>query len=161
MLARLFPRALTNTYLGSWVAVWLVVPVLIVKTLIGFNFSGLNPFVSVAGILESVDGVPLSSFSAEAADQVISSATAWGMAMFALCLMVWLVLVRYRAGLPAAILVVLIEQLGRMGPGLVRAIGEIATGTPSLGTSTLINLAMAVSLIGGFMLSLVAVRRKT
>ena len=64
----LFPRALTNTYLGSWVAVWLVVPVLIVKTLIGFNFSGLNPLVSVAGILESVDGVPLSSFSANNSD---------------------------------------------------------------------------------------------
>ena len=47
MLGRLFPRSLDNSYEGSWIAVWLFAPVLIAKTLMGFNFSGLNPIIDV------------------------------------------------------------------------------------------------------------------
>ena len=158
MLGRLFPRSLTNDYLGSWVAVWLLMPVLILKTLIGFNFSGLNPFISVATILQTVDGVPLDTFSKEAAATVVSSAGSWGMAQFALCLFVWLVLVRYRAGLPVAILVLLVEQIGRTGGGLVRVVAEMAAGLALPAAGALINLAMATALAVAFVLSLLAMR---
>jgi hypothetical protein len=159
MLGRLFPRSLTNAYQGSWVAVWLLAPVLIIKTLMGFNFSGLNPLINVGEILQSVDGVPLDTFSDEAAAAVMNSAHAWGVALFALCLFVWLILVRYRAGLPVAILVLLIEQVGRSGAGSLRAITEEAAGSATPTAGALINLGLSAALAIAFVLSLLPVRR--
>lgn len=159
MLGRLVPRSLTNAYRGSWVAVWLLAPVLILKTLMGFNFSGLNPFVDVASILQTVDGVPLDTFSGEAASAVISSAAAWGAALFALCLFVWIILIRYRAGLPVAIAILLVEQLARTGVGTVRLLAELAAGTATPTAGALINLGLTVFLSVAFALSLLPVRR--
>lgn len=161
MLDRLFPRNLDNSYQGSWVAVWLLAPVLIAKTLMGFNFSGLNPFINVGDILQTVDGVPLDTFSQDAAAAVIDSAAAWGVALFALCLFVWLILVRYRAGLPAAILVLLIEQIGRTGAGTVRVVAEVAAGSATPTAGAIINLTMTMLLAAAFVLSLIKVRRRS
>lgn len=158
MLGRLFPRSLTNAYQGSRAALFLLLPVLIMKTVMGFNFSGLNPFIRVSEILQTVDGVPLDTFSPEAAATIVGSAGAWGMALFALCLFVWLVLVRYRAGLPAAILVLLGEQVGRTGVDTVRLVTELVA-TPALpGAGALINLVMTAFLVIALPLSLVRVR---
>jgi hypothetical protein len=158
MLSRLFPRSLTNVYQGSRVALWLLVPILVMKTVIGFNLSGLNPFVSAAEILQTVDGVRLDLFSREAATAVIESSAAWGIAQLALCLFVWLILLRYRAGLPAAILVLLIEQIGRTGHGLVRIGVDMVAGSKLPAAGGLINLGMAIALVAAFVISLVARR---
>jgi hypothetical protein len=158
LLNRLFPKNLTNAYQGSWIAVWLLTPVLIMKTLMGFNFSGLNPFIDVRQILQTVDGVPLSTFSLEATAAVVDSAGAWGMALFTLCLFAWLVLIRYRAGLPVATLLLLIEQVGRTGADTVHVISNLSasSGMPSAGA--LINLAMTAILAAALVLSLLPVR---
>jgi hypothetical protein len=158
MLGRLFPRSLTNAYQGSWAAVWLLAPVLIVKTMIGFNLGGLNPFISVSEVLQTVDGVPLDTFSPAAVTSITSSAGAWGMALFALCLFTWLVIVRYRAGLPAAILVLLIEQVGRTGVDTVGLIAEVAATRAMPAAGALINLGMTAFLTIAFLLSLLRVR---
>jgi predicted dehydrogenase len=52
------------------------------------------------------------TFSGATDATVVRSAGAWGAALFALCLFAWLVLIRYRAGLPAAILVLRSEVCG-------------------------------------------------
>ncbi|MBL8546893.1 MAG: hypothetical protein JNL81_10535 [Hyphomonadaceae bacterium] len=158
MLSRLFPRALDNAYQGSRVAVWLLAPVLLAKTLMGFNFSGLNPIVDVSEILQTVDGVPLSTFSQEAAATVIDSAAAWGVALFALCLFVWLILIRYRAGLPAAILMLVVEQVGRTGADTFRIAREFAAGSASPTMGAWINLGMTTLLVISLALSLLKVR---
>lgn len=156
MLSRLFPRDLTNAYEGSWVALWLFVPVLIVKTLMGANFSGFNPFVDVAEILRTVDGVPLDTFSSDAAQSVLASAAAWGVALFTLCLWAWIVVIRYRAGLSLAILMLVVEQIGRTGAGSIRSLAAFADGAaPTLGA--MINLTMSGLLIIAFALSLLRV----
>lgn len=158
MPGRLFPRSLTNDYQGSWAAPCLLAPVLIMKTVIGFNFSGLNPFVSVGEVLQTVDGVPLDTFSPEAAATIVDTASAWGMAQFALCLFVWLVVVRYRAGLPAAILVLLSEQLGRTGVGTARLVAELLATPAMPAAGALINLGMTAFLTIALLLSLVRAR---
>jgi hypothetical protein len=158
MLTRLFPRSLTNAYQGSWAALWLLAPVLLMKTVIGFNFSGLNPFISVSEVLQTVDGVPLDTFSPEAAATIVDSAGAWGMALFALCLFCWLVIARYRAGLPAAILVLWVEQIGRTGAGAVRVVAEIVARSELPAAGAWINLAMTALLTIALLLSLVRVR---
>lgn len=159
MLGRLFPRELTNAYSGSWAALWLLAPVLIAKTLMGFNFSGLNPFISARDILQTVDGVPLDTFTPEAAARIVDAAGAWGVALLALCLIVWLVVLRYRAGLPAAVLALLIEQLGRTGADTAALVARLVSGSataPSAGA--IINLVMTVALVVAFVLSLLPIR---
>jgi hypothetical protein len=159
MLSRLFPESLTNIYLGSWLALWLFLPVLIVKTLMGANFSGLNPFIDAAEILRTVDGVPLDSFSQAAAASVVESAAAWGMALLSLCLFAWIIVVRYRAGLPLAILMLLIEQIGRTGVGLIASITAFVVETAPLTLGAIINMTMSGLLLIAFLLSLPRVRR--
>jgi hypothetical protein len=154
MLNRLFPEILSNAYQGSWAAVWLLVPVLILKTVIGFNLSGLNPFVDVGEILRSADGVPLDTFTPAAAARIIDAAGAWGMAMCGLCLAIWLIVIRYRAGLPIGILILLIEQTGRTGAGTVRLIAKLAAGAAPITPGAIINLTMTTLLILAFALAL-------
>ena len=160
MLARIFPATLTNEYQGYWLAIWFFTPVLIAKTVIGFNFSGLNPFVAVAEILKTVDGVPLDTFSDAAAAVVVDSAGAWGMAMFALCLFIWFVLIRYRAGLPLAIGVLLLEQLGRTAGHTLRVVESLIRGASVPGAGTIINLAMTSLLLMALVLSVTRARSK-
>ncbi len=159
-MRQLFPQSLSNAYRGPWAAVWLLLPVLLAKTVIGFNFSGLNPIVDVGEILKTVDGVPLDTYSAEARAAVISSAQAWGAALFALCLFVWLVLIRYREGLPLAILALLAEQLIRTGAAPFSAVFEALSGGAALSAGAAINLGMTALLTGSFILSLMVVRRR-
>jgi hypothetical protein len=158
MLGRLFPRSLSNAYQGSWWAVALLLPVLLMKSVIGFNFSGANPYVDVREILMTVDGVPLDTFSPQAVASVLNAANAWGAALFALCLFVWLVLFRYRAGLPVAILVLNVEQLLRTGADTIRVMEKVVAGTAQLAPGAMINLGMSAALVFAFVLSLLAVR---
>jgi len=160
MLGRLFPRRLSNAYQGSWWAVALLLPVLVMKTVIGFNFSGVNPYVDVREILMTVDGVPLDTFSPQAGASVINAASAWGAALFALCLFAWLVLIRYRAGLPLAILVLAVEQLLRTGADTIRVMEKIVAGTAQLAPGAMINLGMSAFLVSALVLSLLAVRQQ-
>lgn len=159
MLGRLFPQAIGRTYQGSNAALLFLLPVLLFKTVIAVNFSGLNPFVDVATILQTVDAVPLDTFAAEAAATVVSFSQLWGKAMVVLCLVVWGALFVYRAGLPLAILLLLIEQVARTGDRIIPVLRDaFAAGQlPSL--SALINLTMTAFLVIAFGLSLLAVRR--
>lgn len=158
MLSRLFPRALTNTYQGSWIALWLLAPVLVIKTLMGFNFSGLNPLVNVADILSTVDGVPIETFTQEAAKAVLASA-AWGVALFVLCLVVWTILLRYRAGIPLAALFLLLEQIGRTGAASARHVSALLAGSDTVTLGAIINLSLSALLLTAFGLSLLRVRQ--
>lgn len=159
MFGRLFPPSLGNAnYQGSWLAVWLFGPVLLAKTLMGFNFSGFNPLISVASILESVDAIPLSTFSTDAAAAVLDSAGAWGVALFSLCLFGWIVTFRYRAGLPLTILVFLVEQLGRTGVSLASSVSDAMSGSAALSLAAIINLSFSGLLLAAFTLSLLRER---
>jgi hypothetical protein len=158
MLGRLFPRSLSNAYQGSRWAIVLLLPVLLMKTLIGFNFSGVNPYVDVREILKTVDGVPLDTFSPQAVASVLDASGAWGAALFALCLLAWIILIRFRAGLPLAIMALLVEQLLRTGADTLAVVQRIAAGTAQLAPGAMINLGMSALLVSAFVFSLLAVR---
>ncbi len=160
MLSRLLPRHVSNDYQGWWLALCLLVPILLMKIVIGFNLSGLNPFVSVAEILRTVDGVPIDSFSPEAVRAVLASTKSWGMAMLTLCLFVWLIVLRYRAALPLAILALLFEQVGRTGGGLVTLVHNMLAGSGPAAAGGWINLIMTGALGQAFLLSLLTRRTK-
>ncbi|MFZ2029069.1 MAG: hypothetical protein WAU68_02075 [Vitreimonas sp.] len=157
MLKRLFPRQIDNFYQGHVLAIWLFLPVLALKTAMGFNVGGLNPFVSSRFILNAADGVPVDTYPAEAAAHLVFTFAAWGLVLFVLTLFGWLVVARYRTMLPLLMLLFSLEQVGRMV--LSRTLlPHHAAASAGIPISTLINWGFAGLLLLALMLSLLNVR---
>lgn len=147
MLGRTFPKQFDNTYRGYWLAVWLLVPLVLVKVTMG-----VNVIINTRDIIEGVDGIPLSSFSADAQKTLIFSFQAWALELFLLAALGLLALVRYRAMVPLAYLLLLAENGGRKVISLASGSPFIPPGGPT--TATLVNLSLIAALLIGFVLSL-------
>lgn len=155
MFIRLFPKQIDNTYQGYALAIWLFVPLVLVKLLMGLNVAGLNPWVSNRYIAQSFDLIPLDTFSAEAASTVMFMFAAWGLALFVLSLLGVVVLIRYRAMIPLIYLLLAIEQFGRRGI-LTMSPVERAVEIHGITAALLINWGLMAALAIGFGLSLAA-----
>jgi hypothetical protein len=158
MFERLFPSTIDNTYRGQGIAAWLLALIVLVKVLMGLNVAGLNPFVSNQFVLRVADHIPIDSYGDEAAATVTFLFACWGLALLTLSSMCALILFRYRAAIPMAYLLLLIEQVGRKGLSIVypvaRAVppGEISSGV-------IINWGLTVALALGFILAMTPGRR--
>ena len=62
MLGRLFPTQFDNDYDGQPLAMWLLVPILLLRLVIGFN-----SIISTRMVAVDADGIPLKSFGAAGA----------------------------------------------------------------------------------------------
>lgn len=113
MLQSLFPRQFDNNYRGHVLAIWLLIPLSLVKLLQGGSVAGLNPAKTSQSILETADGVPVGTFPAEAASHLVFLFSAWGLNVFLLSILALIALVRYRAMIPLVYFLFLIEQIGR------------------------------------------------
>ena len=67
MLARLFPKQFDNDYRGLWLAIWLFVPIVVVRAI-----QGAESIVNTRNVITGADGIPLDSFNAAAAQTVVS-----------------------------------------------------------------------------------------
>ena len=103
MVSLLFPKVIDNKYRGHWLALVFLVPVLLLKLMMGFNVAGLNPVIEVHNILQDVDGIPLDTYSAGAVTDLIFFAKAWGVSLFTICLVGVIAFIRYRSMIPFAI----------------------------------------------------------
>jgi len=159
MFSRLFPRQVDNAYQGYALAIWLLVPLVLVKLLMGFNVSGFNPWVDNRHIAQSVDGIPLDTYGVETASIVMFLFAAWGVALLTLSLLGVVVLIRYRAMIPLMYLLLSIEQFGRKAIATISPIvrPEQADG---LSAAALINWTLMAALVVGFMLSLAEPARR-
>ncbi len=158
MLGRLFPRQIDNTYQGHVLAIWLFVPVVLLKTLMGFNVAGLNPWVGSRFILQTADGVPVDTFPPEAASISVFLFASWGLALLVLALLAILSLVRYRAMLPLMFLALSVEQIGRKVLSTVHL--PPAPEQDGVSASALINGGLTAALAVGLILSLLKVRSR-
>jgi hypothetical protein len=154
MLGRLFPRQLDNDYRGYALAIWLLVPLALVKTFQGANVVGRSH-----RILETVDRVPLSSFPAAATSHLVFLFSVWGLCILILGLIGLIAAVRYRAMIPLAFLFLLIEQLGRNLLSVVHL--DRPFFSSNLSAAALINWAFLAAAVLGFLLSVWPSRRKT
>ena len=156
--SHIFPKQFDNTYHGNWLAIWIFVPIVLVKLIMGVNVAGLDPLISNIDILKTADRVPLDTFGAEAASTVIFLYASWALGLLLLSLLAIVALVRYRAMIPLIYLLLTIEQVGRKGLLLINPIvrapivGAGETGGISIGT--LINWGLTAGLLIGFLLSL-------
>jgi hypothetical protein len=153
MLGRLFPKQMDNTYRGYWLAVWLFVPLVLVKLIMGFNVAGLNPWVSNRFVLINADGVPLDTFAAEPASLVVFLFSSWGLSLLLLSLLSVLALMRYRAMIPLMYLVLTVEQLGRKVMLVVNPLIK-SVETQGIAPGTLVNWGLIAGLVIGLVLSL-------
>ncbi|HXI01933.1 MAG TPA: hypothetical protein VNI57_02045 [Candidatus Saccharimonadales bacterium] len=144
MLDRILPRSIDNTYRGHLLALWLFVPVLIVKTGIAFG-----TIVNGRSAARSADGIPLETFGAAGAEAVVALFAIWGLSQLVLSVFGVLAFVRYRAMIPLMFLLLLLEHLTRRWILFVKPIAR--TGRPP---GLWINLGLLVLMIAGLALSL-------
>ncbi|MBI1212386.1 MAG: hypothetical protein GC190_13055 [Alphaproteobacteria bacterium] len=155
MLGRIFPRQIDNSYQGYWTAVWLLVLLLLFKSAISFNAVGWNPMMTGGEVLQRADRIPLDTFSTNAANAAILLFATWGVTHFALNLLGFIAVARYRAMIPIVYLLLLFDHIGRKA---------MADTYPIIRTETTLNVPVNIILITllfiGFGLSISTPRRR-
>lgn len=159
MLQRLFPKQLDNAFEGHVLALWLFAPLVIIKLLMGFNVSGLNPWIDNRYIATSVDRIPLDSYGAEAASTFMFMFASWGLILFILALLGLIVLIRYRATVPLFYVMLAGEQFGRFYLNTLHPIARAVKSEGIPPSSALINWGLMAALALGLILAFLPRRR--
>ena len=113
-MKKLFPESIDNKNPNKFVLIfaWL---------LFGFNmFRSLEHIFSEDGGAESIAGIPLSTYSAEAANNIVSMFAQWGFSQLVLSLFFLLVLMRMRALIPLMLLILALENILWLVVGLYK-----------------------------------------
>jgi hypothetical protein len=140
----LLPRHVDNTYGGHKPALWLLGLVLLMKSAIGLNsiFNGYT-------VARSADGVPLETFSPEAARAVVSLFSLLGVSHVVFALIGILVLFRYRALVPLVFSLLLLEHVGKRLVLYFQPVVEAPARS-----ATVVGWIFLVSMAAGLVLSL-------
>jgi hypothetical protein len=144
MLNQILPQPIDNNYRGHPIALWLLIPVVILKTAIALA-TILNGRVAA----QSADGIPLDSFGASGAEAVVALFAIWGLSQLVFSVLGVLTLTRYRAMIPLIYVLFLLEFLARKLILLVKPI--VRTGAHP---GSYINLALLVLMIVGLAFAL-------
>lgn len=147
MLNRIFPKVFDNVYRGHWLGLWLFVPIVLLKLVIG-----TNSIISAREVAESADGIPLATFNAAGAEAVVGLFVLLGLFQLLLGLLGTVALIRYRAMIPFLYLVMLFQMLGNRALSLLHPIAESSTsGTPP---GFYVSLGILAATVAGLVLSL-------
>jgi len=143
MLDKILPQHLDNNYRGHRLALWLFVPIVLVKTgiALGTIFNGRSA-------VQSADGIPLDTFGAAGAEAVVALFAIWGLSQLMFSMFSVLALTRYRAMIPLMYVLLVLEHFARRWILVVKPIAR--TGTPP---GTYLNLALVALMIVGLALS--------
>jgi len=146
MFGRVFPKQFDNDYRGAQAAIWLFVPLIFMKFMMGFNSIFFTRMAS------SADGVDLTALGPKAAAVVVSLYAPLGLSLALLALIGVAALVCYRSMIPFLYLVLLVQQLAGKALGLWRpsARSDLAGSQTATG---FVLIALGVTLVG-FILSL-------
>lgn len=151
MLSRIFPTQVDNNYRGSRLAIWFLVPIILLRGLIGFN-----SIFFARSVATSADGVPLDSFTPAAAGTVLALFALLGLFSLLLALLGVVVLVRYRAMILFLYLFLLIQEVGNKAVLLAYPVTRSASSGMPAGSIVVFTI-LAMTLLG-FVLSLTANR---
>ena len=150
MFGRLLPRTIDNTFPGQWLGLWLFPLLLLAHAAIS-----LAGIFSPDGGAQSADGIPLNTFSAEAAGAVIGVIAYIGLARLLFDVIGVLALIRYRGMIPLLYGLMTVEFLAHKGIGFLKPIIRVA-GTSNGSIFTLVLFALTLL---GLVLSLIDGRR--
>ena len=111
--------------------------------LVGFNlFRSLEHIFSKDGGAESIAGIPLSSYSLEAANNIVSIFAQWGFSQLVLACILLLVVSKIRELIPLMLLIIALENIFRAGIGLYKSL--IISADPPGALSPLIGLVTLI-----------------
>jgi len=144
MFNPILPARADNDYRGHKVALVLFGLLLVLKTGISLG-SIFNGYAAAT----SADGIPLDSYTPNAARTVLSLFALLGLASFVICVVGVVVLVRYRSLIAFMFALMLVYQVGRYM--ILLALPIVRTGTPP---GSAINLTILGMMLVGFALSL-------
>ena len=117
--------------------------------LVGFNlFRSLEHIFAEDGGAESIAGIPLSSYSPEAANNIVSIFAQWGFSQLVLACMLLLVVLKMRELIPLMLLIIALENILRGAVGLYKPLilGDAPPGavSPIIGLVTLVVLFISI-----------------
>lgn len=150
MLDRLFPSQVDNSFHGNRAALWLLGLLIALKVVMG-----VNSILNTESVAVGADGIPLDSFGAEAARQVLTLFALTALGQLALALMALAALLRWRTLVPFMFLMLLCEQVARRLIAQSFAVAGAATSAIGLA----INWGIVTLLSLGLLLSLMPARR--
>jgi hypothetical protein len=107
LVNRIFPPHFDNDYRGHKLALWLFGVIVFMRLGMSLStiFNGRKTAISA-------DGIPLDTFTPAGAQTVVSIFALLGLAIFVICLLCILVLVRYRSMVPVMFALLLLQSLG-------------------------------------------------
>jgi hypothetical protein len=144
MLDQLLPQHLDNTYRGNRLAIWLLALVVFVQAGQGL-MSIFNGYYAAS----APDAIPLDTYTAAAAETVVSLFALLGLMRLIICFLCVLALVRYRAMIPLMFALLVLEYLSRRL--ILQFLPIVRSGTPP---GSVVNLALLAVMIVGLALSL-------
>ena len=144
LVSRIFPPHFDNDYRGHSLALWFFAVIVLMRLGMSLStiFNGRRTAISA-------DGIPLDTFTPAGAQTVVAIFALLGLAVFVICLLCILVLVRYRSMVPLMFGLLLLQYLG--GRLILRFLPLVRTGTPP---GLYVNLVLLVLMIIGLALSL-------
>ena len=145
MFGRLFPKSIDNRFRGPWAAAWLLGLVVLMKLA-----TSLGSVLATRRVALGPDGLPVDRVSPEAAAIMLQMLALVGFDQLALTLVGVIALIRYRAMIPLAFLLLLIEQAGRR----VIHLTHPAVHAGGQSTGVYINVVILMLMVAGFLLSL-------
>jgi hypothetical protein len=153
MLSRIFPETFDNRYRGNPAAIWLLVPITILRLIMGVN-SIWHPLY----VATSADGIPLDRYAGGGAEAVISIYASLGLYLLLLALLNVLVLIRYRAMIPLMYVLLLVEQLAGIALNHIYPIAKAGGSSPAAGLAVV--FAILALTLTGLVLSLITRRER-
>ena len=117
--------------------------------LVGFNlFRSLEHIFAEDGGAESIAGIPLSSYSPEAANNIVSIFAQWGFSQLVLSCILLVVIIKMRELIPLMLLFVALENILRGAVGLYKPLilGDSPPGaiSPIIGLITLVAFFISI-----------------
>jgi hypothetical protein len=131
--SRLFPPV-DEDYMGPKIPFYFLILVAFVSTIRSLIhiFTPDGGAFSIAGIAVNVEG----------GVNIVAIFAQWGTIQLILALFYWLTIIRYRFLVPAMLAVLVIEQLFRIGAGLLKPLDTSASPPGAVGTLFLLPLAI-------------------
>ena len=147
MFNRLFPGQFDNRFRGPRLAIWLLIPIVILRAIIGFN-----SMIFTRSVATSADAIPLDTFGPDGAHTVMSLFALLGLYHLLVALLGVVVLIRYRSMIPFMYLFLLLQQLGSKALLLANPVVRSGPANPA---SAVVYAILAMT-VAGFVLSLVS-----
>lgn len=148
MLKRIFPPHLDNDYRGLRVAIWIFAVIAVMKLALGLG----HIFRSDGGA-QSVSHIPLDTYPAGAAQNVVAMFARMGLEQLLLAIIFVIVVVRYRSMIPLMFGVAVVGSLGARALALLKPLA-----LASASGATILHQVLLVLGVAGLVLSLVGRR---